>query len=175
MAEQTIIIHIKGYWRNQDKMDLPEQAGLFFVYEANYNPTDQTVDLLKLIYIGDADNIKSQILHREHESSWMDHVAAGHGLCFGCAAIDNYYRGRARAAYVITHQPPANNNSAEVFQFDTTTIVSNGNTALINPVITARKNKAVADEILLSTNRKEMIPVRAVQVSTCNLNDRPFH
>ena len=174
MAEQTIIIHIKGYWRNQDKLCLPVHAGLFFVYEANYNSTDNTVDLLKLIYIGEADNIKSQILHRERDSNWMEHVAAGHELCFACATIDNHYRERARAAYILTHNPPANSNSAEVFQFDTTTIVSNGNTALINPVITARKNKPAADEILLTANRKEMIPVRAVQVSTCNLNDRPF-
>jgi hypothetical protein len=172
MAEQTIIIHIKGYWRDKYKTDLLEHSGIFFVYEAKYNEGDQTVDLLKLLYIGEADNIKARILHHEGYSSWMDHLEPGHELCYACAGVDIYYRERIKAAYIITHKPPANKNSQDVFHFDTTTLVSTGKTALINPVVTARKNKPTTTDVVMINQRKEMIPVRAIHVFSRRSNDR---
>ena len=164
MAEQTIIVHINGYWRDQPKSNLPGQAGVFFVYEADYHEEDQTVDLLKLLYIGEADNINSCIHNPEIHSSWMNYLMPGHELCYAYASIDSYYRTRTKAAYIITHKPPGNKNSQVEFHYDTTTLISTGKTALINTVVTARKNRPYAQDSERPSHRKEMIPVRAVQV-----------
>jgi hypothetical protein len=174
MAEQTIVVHINGYWRDQHKTNLPRHPGIFFVYEADYNKEDHTVDLLKLIYIGEADNVHARILNHELHAAWMKHAEPGHELCFAYANIDSYYRTRTKAAYIITHKPPANKNSQVEFHYDTTTLISTGKTALINPVVTARKNRPVAPDSERPNQRKEMIPVRAVQVCNSNMNDRCF-
>jgi len=172
MAEQTIVIHINGYWRDQHKSSLPECSGLFFVYEASYNVTDQTADLLKLIYIGEAENIKARVFAPEYRLSWMTHLAPGHELCYACAGVDKPLRERAWAAYILTHKPPANTHVQGAFHYDTTTLVSTGKTALINPVVTARKNKSKSMEALVWAQHKEIIPVRAVQIYSDHPNER---
>ena len=172
MAEQTIVIHINGYWRDQRQACLAEYSGIFFVYEASYNAADQTVDLLKLIYIGEAENIKAEVISPENRFSWMTYLAPGHELCYACAGVDQPVRERAWAAYILTHKPPANTRSQEVFHYDNTTLVSTGKTALINPVVTARKNKTKSMEALVWAQHKEVIPVRAVQIYSDHPNER---
>jgi hypothetical protein len=174
MAEQTIVIHIQGFWRDQHKNDLKDSPGIFFVYEAKFNKTDQTVDLLHLIYIGDADNIRTGILNHESYPLWQKSLTPGNELCYAFAPVDSYYRERVKAAYILTHKPPANTNTNESFQYDKTTLVSTGSAALVDPVITVRRTTPVNPGPSKIRQRNGMVPVRSVQVFANNPTGRRY-
>ncbi len=164
MAERTFIIHISGYWRDQHKTDIRKSSGIYFVYESHFSEIDQHVDLLKLIYIGEAENIRARILDHERYPSWLTCVSPGNELCYAYAPVDTFYRERVKAAFVHMHKPPANPVPDGPFLYDKTTLISTGRTALVNPVITMRKNTAAFPETAMFRQRLEMIPVRTVQV-----------
>ena len=163
---QTIIIHIKGYWREQDKVEIPDVSGVFFVYESKFNLTDETVDILRLIFIGYGDHLNPVIHDEANQSIWKAHVREGHELCFAFADVEKGLRKRIQTAYIQRHKPPANVQTGEPFPFDNTTLVSTGKTAMIDPVITARKNMEVNHESGNDQINRQTIPVRAM--SLCN-------
>ncbi|MCK9204770.1 MAG: hypothetical protein M0P58_10120 [Bacteroidales bacterium] len=165
MPDQTIIVHVKGYWREKDRINLPESPGVFFVYEASFHSSDETVDLLQLIYIGSASNIRSRILQPEVTAWWKEFVSVDHELCFACAEMGNTNQERVKSAYNISQCPPAFCNTNQEFSFDTTTLVSTGKTALLPSVITVRKNINPATGRNAHTLQGDIIPVRAVPLS----------
>ncbi|MCK9219404.1 MAG: hypothetical protein M0P47_05050 [Bacteroidales bacterium] len=164
MAEQTIIVHIKGYWREQHKQELPETGGIIFIYEAIYNSIDDTADLLKLIYIDSAENIREKVLTHELADTWMKFLNPGNELCFAIAMTEEQHRERIKLAFIASHFPPVNGLSPIYFPFDTTTLISTGKTALLSSVITVRNhpNSLFPASGLIPTSN--WIPVRSVPV-----------
>jgi hypothetical protein len=169
MAEQTIIIPIKGYWRDQHKRELAGSPGIFFVYEAHFDESQQTVDLLNLIYIGAAVNIRRRILEHEGYNYWKRYISPGNELCFAYASVDSKLRERVKAAYILSHKPAANPYVSEPFLYDKTTLVSTGQSALMNPVVTVYRNTLSQPETFAAHQRNDLIPVRAVHL----INGRP--
>ncbi|MEI7661266.1 MAG: GIY-YIG nuclease family protein [Bacteroidota bacterium] len=164
MAEQTFVLHISGYWRDQNRTGLTRAPGLFFVYESRFDEGNQTVDLLRLIYAGEADNVRDRIMDHEKYPAWQGYLAPGNELCYAFAPVEFYYRERVRAAFIINHKPPANAGFEGFFPFDKTTLVCTGRTALIDPVITVRKNTGVYPETAQLRQQNKMIPVKAVNI-----------
>jgi|GEM_PF-435037 len=174
MSEQTVIIHINGYWREQNKSEIKKSPGLFFVYETHVKEGDDSLDLLRLIYIGEADNICATIAEPDYHNAWQQHIRPGNELCYAFAQVDSYLRARVKAAYVLTHKPPANSEKKSSFAFDKTTLLSTGRTALINPVITVKKNTPVYSDTALQRLRNEMIPVRTARVFSFSMAARRY-
>ena len=54
MAEKTFNQIFDGYWREQNKSGLPKSSGVYCVYECTYNKTEKTIEIHKLIYIGES-------------------------------------------------------------------------------------------------------------------------
>jgi hypothetical protein len=162
MAEQTLVVDINGYWRDQQRKILVENSGIFFVYEAKYNDTDQTVDLLRIIYIGHDASIGQFLLSSELRQEWLQMIEPGNELCYATAAVDNYYRTRVAAAYIFAHLPPVNKEYTTAFPFDRTTIISTGKTALLYPVITATRSTLQKTDPPGYMKRRKMIPARAI-------------
>lgn len=162
MAEQTLVVNINGYWRDQQRKNLVENSGVYFVYEAKYNDADQTVDLLRIIYIGHDANIGQLLFSDELRSEWLQTVEPGNELCYATAAVDSYYRARVAAAYIFAHLPPANKEFTTAFPFDRTTIISTGKTALLYPVITATRSTRQKTDPPGFVKRSKMIPARAI-------------
>ncbi|NCA75428.1 MAG: hypothetical protein EOM90_03750 [Alphaproteobacteria bacterium] len=165
MPDQTVIIHIKGYWREKDKLEIPERSGLLFVYESKFNEVEETADLLNLIYIGADENIRSIIEDPGSHENWDHYIASGNTMCFAFAETDQQYRKRVHAAYIHCLRPPGNYNQlCEHYPFETLTIVSTGKTALIDPVLLARKDRPFSSRIPDRFGARVSIPVRAVQL-----------
>ncbi|MEI6683037.1 MAG: hypothetical protein WCO44_10445 [Bacteroidota bacterium] len=164
MSEQTVIIHISGYWREESKSEIKKSPGLFFVYETHGKEGDQSLDLLRLIYIGETDNIRAAIADHDSHNAWQKSIKPGNELCYAVAQVDSFLRKRVKAAYVLTHKPPANPDTQAPFPYDKTTLLSTGRTALINPVITLKKNTPACSDTAMYRLRNEMIPVRTTRV-----------
>jgi len=139
MAEKTISIKFAGYWRDEDKSGVPDQSGVYCVYECKYNKAKNTVSLLTLIYIGEAENVRNRIADHEKRQDWLKHVGPGNELCFSFGAIGSADRERAEAAMIFEHKPPENEEYKHSFPFDRTTMSLSGRTALLSTNFTVER------------------------------------
>jgi len=168
MAETTIIVHINGYWREVDLSNILTHSGIFFVYEAKYNPDDHTVDLLNLIYIGEALNIRERIRTHEKFTVWKKFIDSGNELCFATGNVEDYFRERVKIAYIFGNNPSTNNGHINQFPFDTTTLISTGKTALLKHTLTIKKNFPRYFEDPATIVHTDLVPVRSVPLEKHN-------
>ena len=131
MAEKTISIEFGGYWRDENKSSIPAQSGVYCVYECTHNVKEKTVTLHKLIYIGEAENVRSRIADHKTRPDWLKHVRQGNELCFSFGAVSGSERERVEAAMIFKHKPPENTEYVNSFPFDKTTMSLSGKTALL--------------------------------------------
>jgi excinuclease UvrABC nuclease subunit len=132
MATQIFNENIEGYWRDKNKGGIPDHSGVYFVYEASYNSDNDTVSLRRLIYIGEAVNVRERIGSHEKYNEWLNYVGLGNELCFSTGYVESSNRNRVEAAYIFQHKPPVNIDYKSSFPFEQTTIISSGKTALLN-------------------------------------------
>ena len=140
MAEKTISIEFEGYWRDENKSGLSAKSGVYCVYECTHNIMEKTVTIHKLIYIGEAENVKSRVADHEKYENWVRHVREGNELCFSFGGIGTTDRARAEAAMIFKHKPPENDEYVDSFPFDRTTMSLSGKTALLNTFFTVDKS-----------------------------------
>ena len=131
MAEKTINIKFDGYWRDKNKGGMPKESGVYCVYECTYNVQTEKVNIHKLIYIGEADNVNSRIANHEKYKNWLRYVRQGNELCFSFGGVNSTDRQRAEAAIIFKHKPPENDEYKNSFPFDKTTMSLSGETALL--------------------------------------------
>lgn len=136
MAERTITIEFDGYWRDEDKGGLPAKSGIYCVYECTYKTQDKTVSIHKLIYIGEAEDVKIRVSNHEKREDWLKHVRRGNELCFSFGGIGATDRARAEAALIFKHKPPENDDYVKFFPYDKTTMSLSGKTALLTTSFT---------------------------------------
>lgn len=129
MVEKTFNIEFDGYWREQNIGGVPEESGVYCVYECTYNSSEKTVTIRRLIYIGEADNVRNRITNHEKKNDWMRYVRSGNVLCFSFAPVLTADRSRVEAALIFKHKPPVNEEYKNSFPFDRTTISISGKTA----------------------------------------------
>lgn len=80
-------LNFEGYWRDRNKGGLPNYAGVYCVYRCRYNQERNSVSLIDIIYIGQADNIHDRHLNHEKYSEFLSLLQSGEELCFTCAPI----------------------------------------------------------------------------------------
>ena len=136
MAEKTITIEFDGYWRDENKGGLPAKSGVYCVYDCTHNIVKKTVSIHKLIYIGEAEDVKSRVANHEMYKDWLKHVGRGNELCFSFGGVGATDRARAEAAMIFKHKPPQNDEYVRSFPYDRTTMSLSGKTALLNTVFT---------------------------------------
>jgi excinuclease UvrABC nuclease subunit len=142
MSAKTIIIKFKGYWRDEIKSGVPAQSGVYCVYECKYHKNDDPpILLLKLIYIGEADNVRERIANHEKYQDWLKHVRFGNELCFSFGPVLSTDRERAEAAMIFKHKPPENEEYKYSFPFDQTTISLSGEIALLKIYFTVERTE----------------------------------
>jgi hypothetical protein len=128
---QTFSIKIEGYWRDSRKRGVPFYSGIFFVYECRHNEAPDTVTLLLIIYIGEADNINDRIANHPRYQEWKSFLREGNELCFSAAPVPVAHRTQIKAAFIHQCQPIANKDYKDAFRFEDTTIQSVGKTHLL--------------------------------------------
>lgn len=132
MAAKSYSLNFEGYWREQHIGGLPAQSGIYGVYAATYNSSSDTVTLIRLIYLGEAENMRDRVKNHEKWSRWRGELRIGEELCFNAALIGQAEdRKRAEAAMIYEHKPPCNEEYVHNFPFDTTTITTLGRNALM--------------------------------------------
>ena len=139
MAEKTIMIKFDGYWRDENKGGLPAKSGSYCVYECTYNVEEKNVSIHKLIYIGEAEDVKSRVADHEKYEDWLNHLRKGNELCFSFGGVGATDRARAEAAMIFKHKPLENDEYVDSFPFDRTIMSLSEKTALLKTYFTVNR------------------------------------
>ena len=81
------ILNFDGYWRECNKNGLPTYSGIYLVYRSRYNPQNDTVSLVEIIYIGKTENIHDRIIKHEKYDLFVSQLREHEELCYSCAEV----------------------------------------------------------------------------------------
>lgn len=81
-------LNFEGYWRDCNRNGLPSYDGIYIVYKCIYNEQTDTVTLLDIIYIGQAENIHDRHIKHEKYSNFLSQLTEGQELCYACAPVE---------------------------------------------------------------------------------------
>ena len=152
MAEMTYVLNFGGYWRVLALTRLPTAAGIYGVYACTYNALTDRVSLHRLLYVGEAANVRNRVAGHEQWTVWTSYLLPAEELCFNGAMIAPVgARHRAEAAMIHHHKPPCNSEYVNSFPFDATTTFTSGRRDLLTPVFTVRR--APGETLLPSSPR----------------------
>lgn len=136
---KTISLDFRGYWLEAGTGSIPSKSGVYLVYVCRYNKEQDTVTIDKLIYIGEASNVRDRITNHEKWPEWRQCVPRGSEICFSFAGVNNPDRERAEAALIYYHKPTCNTEHIDSFPFEETTVESTGRCALLASPITVHR------------------------------------
>lgn len=140
MPEMTNLLTFDGYWRAPHIAGLPAASGVYGVYAGAYTTYTNTVNLRRLVYIGEAGNVRDRIAGHERWTDWAGYLLAGEELCFSAALIAPAGAcQRAEAAMIHHHKPPCNVECVNAFPYDETTILTAGTNALMSPIFSVQR------------------------------------
>lgn len=155
MAEKSYDLEFDGYWRAPNIAGLlPEHSGIYCVYACIHHPDRNTVSLNRLLYIGEAANVRERVTGHEKWNVWRRELRSGEELCFNDALISPAAdRQRAEAAMIYRHKPPCNTDFVDSFPYDKTTISTSGRNALLESYFTVFPTGSLAGLLFGSTLR----------------------
>lgn len=137
MTAKTYTLDFEGYWRAPNIGGLPANSGIYCVYVCTYNSHNKTVSLRRLLYIGEAANVRSRVAEHGRWKDWERKLKLGEELCFNAALISPASdRERAEAAMINQHKPPCNVEYVNSFPFDQTAIRTMGKNTLLEASFT---------------------------------------
>ena len=140
MAAKSYSLTYDGYWRDAKVGGIPAQSGVYSVYACRHNSSAKTVSIRKLVYIGEAKDVRDRISGHEKWPRWRRHLHAGEVLCFNLAPIVGG-RERVEAALVHHHKPPENTQYVDTFPSEKTTVSTSGENRFLSSSFTVNPTK----------------------------------
>lgn len=140
MPEKSFTLNFDGYWREERISDLPDYSGIYCVYKCRHNSSESTVAIRRLLYIGEADNVRKWIHNHPMWLMWHQFLKQDEQICISCAEIDPRFRKRVLAACVRKHEPPANSEYRHDFPFDMTRVIIKGKSAFLDSAFVVSKS-----------------------------------
>ena len=107
----------KGYWRDINRAGLPNISGIYLVYKCVYNKKTNTVKLLDLIYIGQAENIHDCISQDEKQNIFLKECKDGETLCYSAAEVEKEDLDIVKNALIFAQQPKLNKIYEDKFNY----------------------------------------------------------
>lgn len=133
MAAEAYSLEFTGYRLATNSSGLLARSGIYCVYACMYHANNDTVSLNRLLYVGEADDVRDRVLNHEKWPKWWNQIATGEEICFSVALIAGASaRQRAEAAMIFKHKPLCNTEYIDAFPFDTTTVTTTGKNALLH-------------------------------------------
>lgn len=110
------ILNFEGYWRNCNRGSLPAYQGIYLVYRCRYNLQNDTVTLIDIIYIGQAENIHDRHIHHEKELLFQSQLHEGEEICISCAQ-ENHDLDLVENALIFAQKPILNEQGKDGFAY----------------------------------------------------------
>jgi hypothetical protein len=154
MFVKSYALGFEGYWREPAICGMPAKSGIYGVYACTFDVRAGTVSLWRLLYLGEAANVRDRVQGHEKWPEWRRQLHMGQELCLNAALVyGDDDRRRAEAAMIRQHQPPCNSTYRDSFPFDMTTVTTTGANALMHPVFTVRRSENALASMLSGIGR----------------------
>jgi len=132
-------LNFNRYVLDENVNDISNISGIYCVYTCVVS--EDVINLSKLIYIGESDDVRGRIDGHEKYDIWKSYLKSGETLCYGYAfAAPAEDRLRAEAGMIFEHKPPVNDEYKSNFPFDKTTIATSGNSELLHEQFTVERS-----------------------------------
>jgi hypothetical protein len=138
MAADTISLTFNGYWKWTDLTFMPNEAGIYVVYDGAWGRSTKVFTLKQTLFIGEAERTRDRIMRHERWNDWRRGVKSGGELYFAFAPAEFPARLRAEAALIFEHQPLLNVEHKLEFPFQDTTMIVDGRSGLLRPALVLR-------------------------------------
>ena len=124
-------LNFEGYWRDINKGGLPTYSGIYTVYRCRYNDDVDTVSLIEIIYIGQAENIRDR--HKNHEKLelFKTQLKSEEELCYSCTQVDKGSLDLVENALVFAQKPRLNDQLREKYNHQPARFKLDGMVALM--------------------------------------------
>ena len=128
----TYQIYFRGYRRDENVSGLPSYSGIYIVYTCIYNEDQRTVTLKKLIYIGQAQDIKERVCTHDMKEKFLAELQNGEELCYAYAEIDKSDLNIVENALIFSQKPKLNSQYTRSFNYPPSRFIVEGKCALLN-------------------------------------------
>lgn len=108
----------KGYWRDCNRLSLPEISGIYLVYKCVYNEAMNAVRLLELMYIGQALDIRDCNKEHEKRNEFLKKCKKGETLCYSVAEVEKESLNIVENALIFAQQPKLNDACQTKFNYE---------------------------------------------------------
>lgn len=136
MTTKTYKQEFQGYWRYENRGGVPKESGVYCVYRGTYNSSQKTVSLTQLLYIGQAKNMNERLEKHEKLTQWEKYLKLGEQIIFSCTELELSELDRFEAAMINAHKPPVNEEYVNNFPYDSTSVYTSGEKALLKEYFT---------------------------------------
>lgn len=128
---RTYDLDFQGYFLVPSFKKLPEDSGIYIFYRCKYNKQENKVELIEILYIGQAEDIKDRINRHDKYPDFDDYLKPGEELCLSYAKLSTNDLDRVENALVYTQKPPFNELLKDHFNYNDTTLNVKGSSLLI--------------------------------------------
>ena len=154
MVTKAYTLGFDGYWREPNVSGLLAKSGVYCVYACVHSSAEKTVSVRRLLYIGEAADVRDRVQTHDQWSKWRNQLKAGEVLCVSAAVIAGESdRQRAEAAMIFKHKPPCNIEYVDAFPFDTTTVTTSGKNALMHASFVVQRTESPAAKAVAGYRR----------------------
>lgn len=94
-------------------MGIHGYSGLYFVYKGRFNEGNNTISLIKLLYVGESEQVRDSIVRHLTTADWRQFLVRDEELCFSVAEMSVAGRKTVRAALIRELKPVANQVAKE--------------------------------------------------------------
>lgn len=125
-------ITFKGYRRDVNKRGLPSYGGIYMVYCCTFNEKDKTVTLRKLIYIGQAINIRDRICNHDKYNLFTEQLYdENEQLCYAYASVSQNDIDIVENGLIYMQKPDLNERMKDCFDYPDSEFHIDGSCALL--------------------------------------------
>lgn len=128
---ETYDIVFKGYRREEKVSTMPEYSGIYLAYRCAYNKANRTVSLRELIYIGQAQNLRTRLLQHKNDGDLDKELKDGEQICYAYAKVDADKLDIVENALIFAQQPRTNTNLKQSFDHRAAKFIVEGDCALL--------------------------------------------
>ena len=107
-----------GFYLNRDKATIPPIIGIYIVYKGSYDSFMDTVNIIDVLYIGEANNIKEshngtlfKPSNHERYDEFVRQAGGANCICYGVIPMEEHTdneRKWIKDAMIYSQQPPLN-------------------------------------------------------------------
>lgn len=119
------ILKFDGYWRECNKNGLPTYPGIYLVYRSRYNPQNDSVSLVEIIYIGKTDNIHDRHIKHEKYDLFVSQLREHEELCYSCAEVVEDIE-LVENALIFVQKPVLNDQGKDSYNYSRAHFVLDG-------------------------------------------------